>query len=71
MAVDSHVPGLLAFNHGGEKRLALNCGSTQTMSGYARRYFSLKTSPVMPLFTLDPDRKRFSGYWNFDEYLAR
>jgi hypothetical protein len=71
MAGDSHVPGLLAFNHGGAKKLAMNCGSVQTMSGYARRYFSLKTSPVMPLVTLDPETRCFAGYWSLEEYLRR
>jgi hypothetical protein len=71
MAGDSHVPGLLAFNHGGNKKLAMNTGSVQLNSGYSRRYFSLKTSPVMPLVTLDPHEKRFAGYWSLGEYLSR
>lgn len=71
MAGDSHRPGMLKFTHGPNVKLAVNCGSTQTMSGYARRYFSLKTHPVFPVFTLNPERKLFTPYWSVEEYLYR
>jgi hypothetical protein len=71
IAGDSHVPGIMKFTHGPDTRLAVNCGSIQTMSGYARRYFSLKTHPIFPVFTLHPERKLFSPYWSLEEYLHR
>jgi predicted phosphodiesterase len=71
IAGDSHVPGIMKFTHGPDEKLAINCGSIQTMSGYARRYFSLKTHPVFPVFTLDPEEKIFSPYWSLREYLRR
>lgn len=71
IAGDSHVPGIMKFTHGPDVKLAVNCGSIQTMSGYARRYFSLKTHPIFPVFSLHPEAKRFAAYWNLDEYLHR
>jgi hypothetical protein len=69
VAGDSHVPGVLKFTHGPMTKLAINCGSAQTMSGYAQRYFSLVTHPVYPVVVLDHERKDFWAHWSIAEYL--
>jgi predicted phosphodiesterase len=71
IAGDSHVPGIMTFNHGSRQKLAVNCGSIQTDSGYAKRYFSLLTAPIFPCFTLDPQEKIMNGYWSLANYLRR
>jgi hypothetical protein len=70
VAGDSHVPGVLKFTHGPMTKLAVNCGSAQTMSGYAARYFSLVTHPVFPVVCLDHESKRFWAHWSIAEWLA-
>lgn len=70
MAGDSHVPGIAKYVDGDKVRLALNAGTLQTNSGYAKRYFSLSTHPVMPGFTLHPDRHVFTPFWSVEEWLA-
>ncbi len=69
IAGDSHVPGVMKFVHGSNERLAVNCGSVQTMSGYAQRYFSLFTHPIFPVIVLDHEQKSFCAKWNLREYL--
>jgi hypothetical protein len=69
IAGDSHVPGVMKFVHGTDDRLAVNCGSIQTMSGYAQRYFSLITHPRFPVIVLDNEQKDFWAHWSVREYL--
>lgn len=71
VAGDSHVPGVLAFVHGATRKLAINTGSSQTESAYARRFFSLTTHPVFPVLVLDPHRHDFHAYWSLGQYLRR
>jgi hypothetical protein len=61
MAGDSHVPGVCSYFDGGVKRLAINCGSIQTESGYAQRFFSIKTHPLFPCVVLHHEKKMFQG----------
>jgi hypothetical protein len=68
IAGDSHVPGYLKFPHGRDMKVALNCGSAQTMSGYAQRYFSLVTHPIFPVVTLDCKEKDFWAHMNIREW---
>lgn len=68
-AGDSHRPGLKYFTHGPTEKLALNCGSSQLHSGYARRYFSLKTHPIFPCVELDPHEHLFTGFWSVQHWL--
>jgi hypothetical protein len=67
IAGDSHVPGIMHFMFGGSQRLAINTGSIQTNSGYAKRFFSLETYPVFPIFALDGNDKIMSAFWNLAE----
>jgi hypothetical protein len=53
---DLHRPAFGTYYEGGMKRTALTCGTFQTGSGYAQRYFTLKTWPVMPAIVLHGDR---------------
>jgi hypothetical protein len=69
IAGDSHVPGILDFTLGREKKLAVNCGTTQLWSGYAQRYFSLFTHPTFPVVVLDHEEKDFRAYWSVAQYL--
>jgi hypothetical protein len=69
IAGDSHVPGVMKFTHGRETKLAVNCGSSHSFSGYAARYFSLYTHPVFPVVVLDHEVKNFHAHWNLHEYL--
>lgn len=59
---DSHVPGVATFYHGPTKKVAINTGSTQTRSTYARRHYSLFTQPEMPGVLLFPDKHRMIPY---------
>lgn len=68
IAGDSHVPGYMKFPSGKDIKMALNCGSAQTMSGYSQRYFSLHTHPVFPVVTLSHRRKNFWANWNIQEW---
>jgi hypothetical protein len=61
MAGDSHTYGVLSYNESGMRKLALNCGSIQTDSGYAKRFFSILTHPDYPCVVLDPHVKSFQA----------
>jgi len=65
---DYHVPGIVKFTHGGTTKVAINTGSFQTNSGYAKRWFSLFTHPVMPCITLHPDDHLITPYWSIKEW---
>lgn len=67
---DYHVPGIQKFTHGATPKVAMNVGSFQTNSGYAKRFFSLSTHPHMPVLVLHPDRHLFTPFESLDEYLA-
>lgn len=69
VAGDSHVPGMIMFPEGGKVKLAINGGSTQTSSSYAQRYFSLKTHPCFPCFTLDPKKHIITPFWSVEAWL--
>lgn len=66
---DSHVPGMLCFTHGEVEKLALNAGSLQTNSGYAKRYFSLTTHPIFPVVVFDNEDHAFTPYWSIRHWL--
>lgn len=68
-AGDSHVPGMMKYTEGGNTRVALNCGSIQTNSGYAKRLFSLNTYPVFPCAILDPNEHVVTPFWSVREWL--
>jgi hypothetical protein len=66
---DFHDPGINIYNEGGNQRIAMVCGSIQTNSGYAKRFFSLHTAPVYPCIVLHPDQKIMTPFWSIKEWL--
>lgn len=66
---DTHVPGMAKYTDGPKERVAINCGSIQEGSGYAKRYFSLTTHPVYPILVLHPDKHMMTPYWSVKEWL--
>ena len=64
MSAHTHTPGILQYQEGGVVRAALNCGTTQTNSGYAKRFFSIKTSPVFPVISLSATEHEFTPFYN-------
>lgn len=66
---DFHLPGIAKYWEGGKERCAAVCGSIQTDSGYAKRFFSLKTSPTYPCIALSGKTKMFTPYWSIQEWL--
>jgi len=69
MAGDSHTPGMGKWTDGEKTRVAVNSGSMQTNSGYAKRYFSLKTHPVYPIIVFWPDKHQMVPFWSVKEWL--
>ena len=67
---DSHVPGIYTFTHGASTKLAINSGTTQLYSTYARRHFSLTTHDAFPVLELHPDRHMWIPYWSIDAWQA-
>mgnify|MGYP003575779059 CR=1 FL=1 len=65
---DYHVPGIIKYTHGGRDRVAVNCGSTQTGSVYARRHFSLFTRDAMPGVRLSTDSHCITPYYAVGEW---
>ncbi len=69
MAGDSHVPGIMQMIEGGMQRVAINTGSLQLNSGYAKRFFSLKTHPVFPCLEFDHAEHRITPFWSIRDWL--
>lgn len=69
VAGDTHRPGQAQYVEGGAVKTVVNCGSIQTMSGYAKRYFTLDTVPAYPCFALHPDRHAISPFWSIPQML--
>ena len=69
MMGDSHVPGMIKYTDGDKTRVAINGGSLQSNSGYAKRYFSLTTHPVYPIIVFSCDRHQMTPYWSIREWL--
>jgi hypothetical protein len=67
---DYHVPGIVKFNHGGVDKIAINSGSIQIHSPYARRHFSLFTQPTMPGIVLAADQHTLTPYYSVGEWRA-
>ena len=70
MAGDSHVPGHSAYYVGDEFKVAINGGTIQTNSSYAKKYFSLKTIPAFPVVELWPDEHRIIPFPTIGDWLG-
>lgn len=66
---DLHRPAISQYVEGGEQKLAITSGTLQLNSGYAQRYFSLKTFPVFPCIVLRHDRHEAVPFWNLQTAL--
>ncbi len=55
VAGDSHAPALFEYADGPLPRLALNCGTLQSDSGYGKRHFSPFVHDWMPVVLFSPD----------------
>jgi hypothetical protein len=62
LAGDSHQYGISHYADGDHQRLAVNCGTANTNSAYAKRYFSLYSMPVFPVVTLYGGLKEFNAF---------
>jgi hypothetical protein len=69
LQADLHRPAISQYVEGGMERIAITNGSFQTNSGYAKRYFSLRTFPVMPCLVLHNDVHKAVPFWNLDDAL--
>jgi hypothetical protein len=70
MQGDTHTPGMIKYTDGARVRVAINTGSLQNNSGYAKRYFSLTTHPVYPIIVFHPDRHEMTPFWSIKEAIA-
>lgn len=66
---DTHIPGLMQYAESGKMRTVINCGSHQTNSGFAKRFFSLKTWQVFPCFALHHDAHKVVPFWSVADML--
>jgi hypothetical protein len=66
---DLHRPAISSYVEGGKQKLAITSGTLQLNSGYAQRYFSLKTFPVFPCIVLRHDRHEALPFWNLQAAL--
>lgn len=69
LQADLHRPAFTRYFEGGSPRLAMTNGTYQLASGYAQRYFSLRTFPDMPCVVLHHDVHKFIPFMNLDEAL--
>jgi hypothetical protein len=68
VAGDSHCPAMECYYDGPLARIALNCGSLQADSGYAKRYFSPYSHDDMPVVVFHPDEHVMVPYSSLDRY---
>lgn len=68
---DNHLPGVIQYTEGGREKVAMVCGSLQTGSGYAKRFYTLTTHPVFPCVELSPNEKLITPYWSIKKWLGR
>lgn len=69
VAGDSHRPALYSYYDGDAHRFAVNCGSLQTESGYAKRFFTLHTHTDMPVLVFYPNEHRVIPFLSMEDWL--
>lgn len=67
---DYHVPGIVKFVHGHSTKVAMNAGTFQLDSGYAKRWFSIFTHAVMPCVVLSPHQHEMTPLWSVGEWIS-
>jgi hypothetical protein len=68
VAGDSHRPSIKSYTDGPLERLAINCGTLHTDSGYAKRFFSLYTHDWMPVVVFHPSTHLMVSYPSLRHY---
>lgn len=68
IAGHTHTPGFNWYFDGPMQRLAINTGTLNTKSIYARRHYSLFTFPVFPVIELFNDEHRFIPYASIENW---
>lgn len=66
---DTHTVAFSWYYDGPVERLAINCGTIQTNSGYGKRFFSLFSSPNYPCVVLDPVEHSFNAFKTVGDWL--
>jgi hypothetical protein len=64
---DKHTPAVQQLYISGRKRVLIKCGTHNTNSGYAKRFYSLKTFDDMPVIRLDANEKMATPFFNVKE----
>lgn len=67
-AADSHVPGIAKQPIGNKAYVLCNCGSIQTNSGYAKKFFSLTTHDWYPVCEFDHETHRITPFASVQEW---
>lgn len=70
VAGDSHRPAMQTYTDGPMTRIAVNCGTLQLDSGYAKRHFSLNTHDWMPVVQFWPTRHLMVPFPSLEHYCA-
>lgn len=70
LAGHTHQPETSQYMISDKEKVALNCGSAQTNSGYAKRFYSLKTRPIFPCVVLHPKEHLVIPFWSVRHWLA-
>lgn len=68
---DRHRAGIefLSSQHGDYRpRIAVNTGTLQLQSPYARRHFSLFSAPVFPCVTFHPEKHLITPFWSIESW---
>jgi len=69
MQGDCHRSSISAYHDGGNNRIAMTGGTLNIKSGFAQRYFSLKTSTAFPVVALWPDKKQAIPFFNVQQFM--
>lgn len=67
MSGHTHRPAFSTFLEAGKKVTLLNCGTTKTNDGYAKKYFSLYSQVAYPVVVLNNKEKVITPYWSLKE----
>lgn len=70
VAGDSHRPGLAVYTNGPMRRYAINTGTLQHESGYAKRFFSLYSQAAEPVLVLFPNTHQVIPFFSMEDYFA-
>jgi len=69
MQGDLHRYGISQYSEGGIEKVAITSGTLHLNSGYAKRYFSLKTLPIFPCLVLHHDQHKITPFINLGDAL--